>query len=258
MGAAPPALDGIAIGDNLAKVIHRRDFPHNREIPTVNNTDAGHVWSWTEKDGTLERLTTNDDGEVQMIEVLASDKNDQTISVPVVGRLDFNGSGHINAQPGSPQDDLFTDEWLPLPKVAGTVVGYAIAPNYGVIFGFPGPGDGGLIEVVTGTRDALFSTGLVPADLSTPLRPAIVSHDIFKAAQLTTIPPCGGFKKGLSVFVRVAVQADGKPSEAKVFWGTGSLYEDNRALFCPMLERFQPATLNGKPVPSVYFQREII
>jgi hypothetical protein len=258
MGAAPPVLDGIAIGENLAIVIHRRDFPNNREAPTIVNADAGHIWSWTEKDGTLERLTTNDDGDVQLIEILASSKNDQWISVPVVGSLQFNSSGHINAQPGPPQDDLFRDEWLPLPKVAGTVVGYAIAPNYGVVFGFPAPGDEGLIEVATGTRDALFTTGLIPSDVTTPLRPATVSHDIYKAAKLTGMPPCGGFVKNLVVFVRVAVRADGTPSAATVFYGTGYLNEDNRALYCPMHETFQPATLNGNPVPSVYFQKQIV
>ena len=260
MGASVPTLDGIAIGENLAIVVHSREFPNNREMPTVINMDSGHVWSWTEKDGTLERLTTDDDGAVQLIEILASSKNDQWISVPVVGSLQFNSSGHINAQPGPPPDDLFRDEWLPLPKVAGTVVGYAIAPDYGVIFGFPGPGDMGLIEVATGTRDALFTTGLVPpkSDFITPLQPATLKSDIYKAPKLVGIPPCGGFVKNHTVFVRVAVRSDGTPSAATVFWGTGYLNEDSRALYCPMHETFQPATLNGKPVPSVYFQSQII
>lgn len=252
MGAAPPALEGVTIGENLASVVRRPEFPKNSEMPTVVNTDIGHVWSWTEKDGTLERLTTDDDGVVQMIEILASGKNHKLIDVPVAGSLQFNESGHINANDRA-NPDLFRDEWLPLANMFGTVLGYAIEPNYGVVFGFPA-GDGGLIEVATGTRDALYTTGLIPRKTmisASPLLPRPAHGRVYKAPKLVWRQACNEFRDP-TAFVRVAVRSDGVPSAATIFLGNGY---PNPAPNCEMYEKFRPATLNGKPVPSVYFQR---
>ena len=257
---APPELDGITIGENVAAVISQRGVKSNSENPTVENTALGHVWTWVSKDGTKERVTTNDDGVVQMVEILASPENEQSVAVPVAGSLQFNESGHINAQPADRNFDLFLDEWLPAVNVAGTVVGYAIEPNYGVLFGFRGPGDGGLIEVFTGTRESLFTTGLVPVggDPPTPLRPTTLRYDIYNPPRVVQIPPCGGFIRGRVVFVRLEVGSDGHPTNATVFAGLPPGSADDSALYCPMHSKFEPATLDGKRVPSVIFQKRII
>ena len=254
----PPKLDGITVGQNVAAVIKAREIPVDRENPVVRNTDAGHVWTWTQKDGTLERLTTDDDGIVQMIDILASPANRQWITVPVSGSLQFNESGHINAQGDGPYPDLFRDEWLPLANRAGTVLGYGIQPDYGVLFAFPAPGDQGMIEVLTGTREALFGTGMVPNE--TPaLQPAMINRNVYKAPNM--MPSAGrGFVRDFMVYVRIAVGSDGIPTAATVFarsggpTGTGGSNLDNAAVYATLREKFQPATVNGKPVPSIYFQ----
>jgi hypothetical protein len=262
----PPKLDGIAIGQNVATVIKDREIPIDRENPMVTNTDSGHVWTWTQKDETLERITTDDDGVVQMIDILASSANRQTITVPVARSLQFNESSHVNANFAADgiNPDLFADEWLPLANRAGTVLGYAIQPNYGVLFAFPAPGDQGMIEVLYGTREALFDTGMIPSEGSskamvTPqLQPATRNRGVYKRPKLVQWPPCGGFIRNQVVFVRVTVGADGIPSAAAVFAGSGGALLDAHALYCPMHSKFEAATLDGKPVPSVVFQRRVV
>lgn len=260
----PPKLDGITVGQNVATVIKAREIPIDRDNPTINNTNAGHVWTWTQKDGTLEHLTTDDDGVVQMIDILASPANQQWITVPVADSLQFNESGHINALWYGAEPDLFTDERLPGSRRAATVVGYAIEPDYGVLFAFDASqGDGGMIEVLTGKRAALFQTGLIPersgnrAMLTPQLQPPS-TRDAYKPPRLVQWPGCSGFIRGRVVFVRLAVGSDGLPTNATVFAGSGPTSVENAALYCPMQSKFEPARLNGKPVPSVVFQRRII
>lgn len=265
----PPELDGITIGQNIAAVIKAREIPVDRDNPTVSNSDSGHVWTWTQKDGTLERLTTDDDGVVQMIDILATPANQQWITAPIAGSLQFNGSGHINAQPDDLQPDLFKDEWLPLANRAGTVLGYVIQPDYGILFAFPAPGDQGLIEVLTGTRGALYSTGLIPSQITVlpcclinrvPLRlqPATISRDVFEAPELVQDPAGRGFVRGFVVYVRVDVGSDGMPSGASVFADSGGSEVDKAAIYRALHQRFQPATINGKPIRSIFFERQAL
>jgi hypothetical protein len=260
-----PSLDGVAIGKNITAVIAAREIPVDRENPTVSNTDTGHVWTWTATDGTLERITTNDGGAVQMIDILASPANQRKISVPIVGSLQFNVDSHVNAQSaaGGADPALFTDEWLPLARRSGTVLGYVIEPDFGLLLAFPAPGDLGLIEVLCGTKRALSNTGMIPAGMpiirpgrtnESDLGVAPVDH-VFEAAKLTGIPAGNRFVRSPSTyaFLRISVGTNGIPSTATYFAGESA--GSDVAIQVALREKFQPATLDGKPVPSVYFQR---
>lgn len=250
-----PQLDGIAIGQNITQIIKAR-----LSYPAVSNTSVGHVWTWSLDDGTIEAVTTDDDGVVEMVDILASAENRRQIDVPGIGLLQFNESGHINAQFAADKNGMMADELLYLAKRPGTVVGYTIPPDYGSLAAFPGPGDQGLIEVLTGTRSALFKTGLVPEENSArafadpALLPAKISRDVYIPAKISQWPANGRFvHPGQYVFIRSEVAADGISSQAILFAGAPGY--DATMRYYANLVKFRPATLNGVPVPSVFFWR---
>ena len=231
---------------------------------SVANTSTGHVWTWKLSDGTTEALTTDDDGGIELIDILGATSKSTEVAVPGVGLLPLNAISHLDFGlmfPGV-RPDFAADEHLYLAKWPGLIMGFAIPPTYGTLLGFfggqGGVADGPLMEVLTGTREALFATGLIPlssqnaSDKPSAFLPVRISHDKYMPAKLVAWPPYSGPIYGSHTYARIEVGADGVPIHATWFMGPAS--SETYVQRTAMLERFAPARLNGTAVASIYFQ----
>jgi len=231
---------------------------------SVANTTAGHVWTWILSNGITQALTTDDNGTIELIDVLAAPSKSTDVVVPGLGSVPLNAISHLDFYPMFPnaKPNFFADEHLNLIKDRASIMGFAVPPAYGTLLGFiggqAGIPDGPLIEVLTGTRDTLFSTGLVPTssqDASDDLKallPDQISHDRYTPAKLIAHPPYSGPVRDSFTYARIEVGANGVPMRGTWFMGPQSTQRFVQSTVS--LERFAPARLNGKPVPSIYFQ----
>lgn len=220
----PQSLDGVAIGSNI------RDVVKTMGNPDVVNTDVGHVWSWTKPSlkETL-RVTTDDDGVVQMVDVSSPAQLDRPPYVlgPSLSTADGN---------------------LPDSGDAAEFRRYQGTPPTQIVLAYASNG-GALREIFIGTAIAIANAGLVPGKAS--------DDSEYRAPLLDTIGSAdyNGNSRGV-VYTRIAINKDGTIAKASVFISSGDGDLDRVALAIANGCTFEPATLRGRKAPSVYFRRE--
>jgi TonB family protein len=221
--------------------------------PEVVTSDVGQIWTWHATRAGVAvttRATTDDDGTVQMVDVLARGAvAGPDVATPLAshGRLTFGKARAADADAlfGAPEFEGAG----PFPDGTGQASfrGYRFASDRQAVLLFDA-GDGPLREMFFGKREALARAGLIPHEA-----PA----NVFKAASLSRL---GGAdfnkqKEGVA-YSRIAVNADGSVASATIFISSGDADLDAVALLIDRGSTFVPATVNGTAVASVYFRRE--
>lgn len=192
-----------------------------RGNPDVLTTDIGHIWSWR-KGGSLLRITTDDDGTIRLIDTSPA-------SVHTSPTAQFVAPGTL---PGTSIPVLFS----------------AYAQGANILLVVAREGGRTIREAFLGYRDELAKAGFIPG---------ASGEDAFHAAVLEKMgaadynSPSEG-----TAYVRIAVGADGSVSAATIYFSSGDAVLDRAAVASALHDSFRPATLNGKPVASVYFHRQ--
>jgi TonB family protein len=244
--AALATFYGLTIGSNVR--IDGRTPP-----PEVVTSDVGQIWSWHATQGAVAvttRATTDDNGTIQMIDVLARGATagpDVPSPLATHARLTFGKTSPADADAlfGAPE----FEGTGPFPDGGGQAGfrGYRVAPSREAVLLFD-VGGGPLREMFFGERSALARAGLIPHE---------AQHDVFKAASLSRLGGADFNKKKEGVaYSRVVVNADGTVAAATIFVSSGDPDLDAVALLIDRGSTFVPASLNGAPVQSVYFRRE--
>lgn len=218
--AGTPSLDGVKLGENVATVV-RAQGTH----PEVNTTDIGHIWTFATKNGTL-RITTDDSGNIVIIDAPGNAKTSYS-----------NSSAH--------------PEYVAATAFPGTGKP-ALARGYRISAGIEAVDLSDPANVVRerflGERDALARAGFIPRQTPPHAFKAPVLQHLGGADYNSTA-------QGVA-YVRIAVDASGKPTAATIFVSSGDVQLDRIATANAMQDVFTAATLDGSAVPSVYFRRE--
>jgi TonB family protein len=243
-GSSSLTLAGITLGRNIRDEV--KPFGH----PDIVTTDVGHVWTWRSAGAATLRLTTDDDGAVQMIDVIAGGSK-RRIDLPTGQRfITLNGESRANTVSSFPSDDFDAKGAFPDDGADAAYYGYRLKNGNELVLGFPDTNNGaGLLhEVFFGHRDALVRSGLIPQAAPT---------EVFKAPVMLQL---GGadFRKSKegTTYVRIAVNADGSVADASVFVSSGDADLDSIALASARHSAFSPSSRNGTPIPSIFFRRE--
>jgi hypothetical protein len=216
---------GVTLGAPVSHTIARRG------PPTVVTTDVGTVWTWPAGAGTL-RLTTDDDGTVQMIDAAPPPKSDPILTA--LAKL-------------APPVEFSATTTLPDNGAPALAQAYRLDPAHELALLYATRSHD-LSEVFLGDRVAFARTGLLP-DLSNTLAP-------FKAPVLEKLGSADYDTSDQGVaFVRIAVSDRGDATAATTYVSSGNPRLDRIAIASALHDQFTPAQRDGKPVASVYFRR---
>ncbi|MDQ2993062.1 MAG: energy transducer TonB [Candidatus Eremiobacteraeota bacterium] len=237
---------GATLGTNVRALV-------GAPFPEVVTSDVGQIWTWRASQGAIAmtmRATTDDDGTIQMIDVLARGTPggpELEMPLPSRERLTFGSAQATDADAifGAPEFEgagAFPDG-----NGQASFRGYRFEGDREAVLLFDA-GGGPLREMFFGKRSALARAGLIPHE---------APPDIFKAASLSRLGSADFSKRKEGVaYTRIVVDADGSVASATVFVSSGDADLDGIALAIDRGCSFVPASLNGAPVASVYFRRE--
>ncbi len=238
---------GLTLGSSIA------DYIGSSEKPEVHTSDVGQIWTWHRRSGGINvttRVTTNDDGAIEMLDVLARGATvgpELTMPLQSGASLTF-GSAHAadaDALFGAPEFEgagAFPDG-----DGQASFRGYTLDGDREAVLLFDAKG-GPLREMFWGMRTALGRAGVIPHE------PA---PDVFKAPSLRQLGSADFSSTNTgTAYVRIAVTATGSVSNAKIFISSGSNDLDNIAVAIARGSSFVPATRNGAAAPSIYFERQ--
>jgi TonB family protein len=241
---SPQALDGIALGSNV------RELFDSYGTPDVATTDVGQIWMWKRKDGSFLRITTDDDGNVRIVDI--NDKAEVTVGLTgtaYASRLSFGADRANNALTPPTEYEHVLKGTFPDSGAPAEYWEYPFAPRRELVLAYDiarAP-DGPLREIFFGNRDPLALAGLLPdAPANAYKAPVLIelgSADYAVAKQGTA-------------FTRIEISPDGSVTSATIFASSGSSELDTIALAVARGCSFEPALRNGVAVPSVYFRRE--
>lgn len=238
-------VPGTSLGGSI------KDAVKAHGLPKVVTTDIGHVWTWQQKDGSQLRLTSDDDGTVQMIDLLAPKGVTakfalQTEPAPAILRL-----GKLSGQQADLQFSSIADfsgkATFPDSGEPAAFRAYKLSPNHEAVLLFAG---GVLREVFYGERAQLARSGLLPGAIEAD----VVTYKAPVLQELGGADYTGGTQG--TAFVRIAVGQEGKVTDETIYLSSGSDVLDRIALAGAKSDSFLPATLDGKPVSSIYFYEE--
>ncbi|MDQ2680028.1 MAG: energy transducer TonB [Candidatus Eremiobacteraeota bacterium] len=245
VAAAFMPIPGASLGGSI------QDAVRSYGIPTVVTTDIGHVWTFERRDGSQLRLTSDDNGGIRMIDLLAAKSGRTTIALPTTPtathlQLDALTSAQADVQL-SAIADFSGRATFPDSGKAAVFRAYKLSPTHEAVLLFA---NGVLREAFYGERAQLARSGLLPG--------AIEAKTLtYKAPVLQRLGGADytGGTQGAS-FVRIAVGQDGKVTDAAIFISSGSDVLDRIAVVGAKGDVFTPATIGGAPVSSVYFYKE--
>jgi TonB family protein len=216
--------------------------------PNVVTTDVGHIWTWLRPGGGILRVTTDDNGIIRMVDVLAAAGARSNFAVPPPASLGltFNETTlDIAESKLASFADFGASAMLPDSGDAAVVRGYKLSPANELVLLFNTAHM--LREAFLGDRNTMERSGLVPrasgASYHAPVLQKLGAVDF------------RGQREGVT-FVRIEVGADGSVRDATVFVSSGDSDLDRLAVTSAKLDTFAPATRNGKPTDGVYFYRE--
>ncbi len=236
---AAPSLNAIALGTNVRALFARFG------IPSVTTTNVGQIWTWTLADGTSVRVTTGDDGIVQIADVTAKNGSHTALTLVNGTRALTFGAPPTANDIGLSVEHAISGN-LPDTGAPAQYWEYALPASQELVLAYAGA-DGPLHEALLGERDALALAGFFPDTLV----------NTYKAPLLIELGSAdySGNATG-SVFSRIAVAADGSVASATVFVTSGDADLDEIALTIAKGSSFEPASRNGTSAPSIYFRRE--
>jgi TonB family protein len=241
---ASPAFDGITLGSSVSQVIAQRGSP------AVVDTDVGIVWTWQRADGTL-RLTSDDDGNVRMIDVATTVQRDPTLSIPAPGhkQISFNATRPESARRELASFADFTATTsFPESGAPATLQAYRLDTSHELVLLFDTKARV-LREAFYGERPTMARAGLLPELAQTlpsfqaPILVKLGAADYNSSAQ------------GVA-YVRIAVDANGSVRGATIYVSSGNDTLDRVAITSALRDEFTPAELGGAPVAAAYFYRE--
>ena len=248
--AAPPfAFADVRLGEDVSTLIAAHGSP------AVVTTDVGHVWTWERPDNPKIRLTADDQGRVQIIDVIPKGAVDFAVPSPdpkervtlALGELTLNAA---DASALAKSADSRGTAAFPDSGKQAEFRAYRLSAGTELVLLFDDARKT-LGEVFYGTRDALGRGGLLPAGTYAPqphyAAPAILHFGAFD------YPPT---KREGDAFVKIAVRKDGTVAGATIYASSGSSDLDAIAVLAAKQDTFLPAKLDGQPVDSVYFHKE--
>lgn len=236
---AAPSLDAIAPASNVRALFARFGSP------SVSTTNVGQIWTWTLADGTSLRVTSDDDGAVQIADVAAKNGARAALSLSRgTYALAFGAPQTANDVGISPEHAISGSS--PDTGAPAQYWEYALPAERELILVYAGAG-GPLDEALLGDRGALALAGFFP---DTPA-------NAYKAPILIELGSAdySGSTTG-SVISRIHVSADGSVTDASIFVSSGDARLDRIALTIAKGSSFEPAARGGTAVPSIYFRRE--
>ncbi len=238
-------LPGATLGGSI------QDAVKAHGLPTVVTTDIGHVWTWQQSNGSQLRLTSDDDGIVRMIDLLAPKGISSVFALPTKPNPTALHLGALSGQQADLQLSSIADfsgrATFPDSGDPAIFRAYKLSSDHEAVLLFS---KDMLHEVFFGERAQLARSGLLPGAAQTKLL-------IYKAPVLQKLGAADytGGSQGTS-FVRIAVGEDGKVTGQTIFLSSGSDVLDRIALTTAKDDLFSPAILDGKPVSSIYFYKE--
>ncbi|HEY8312870.1 MAG TPA: hypothetical protein VIG51_01735 [Candidatus Baltobacteraceae bacterium] len=239
-----PAFGGITLGTQVSQTIAKRGNP------AVSTTDVGTVWTWQRDDGTL-RLTTDDDGNVRIIDLAPASSADPVIVLPAPGHkhVAFNSTTADAAKQSlSSFIDFDANAAFPDNGAPAELQTYKLDESHELALLFDTTSHL-LREAFYGERPALARAGLLP-DVAKTL-PSFKAPVLQKLGAADYDTPDQGVG-----YVRIAVNAAGGVSAATMYVSSGNVRLDRIAIASAQHDQFEPALRDGKPVASVYFHRE--
>lgn len=243
----PFGFTDLALGGSIVQLIKAHGSPN------VVTTDVGQIWTWDSPAGEV-RVTSDDDGIVQLFDVLPASKGPVSFALPSTPPLLLNfglltvpeAETHYASLAAFAADATFPDN-----GERADVRGYNVGPATLAILLF-GQKTKTLDEAFYGYHDYLATAGVVPA-AEHPAHAAFTAPVLVRH-EAADYPPT---KKEGDAFVRLSVEATGKVSAAKILSTSGDIDLDRAAIATGLSYTFKPATRNGVPVASVFFHKEI-
>ncbi|MDP9111974.1 MAG: energy transducer TonB, partial [Candidatus Eremiobacteraeota bacterium] len=218
--------------------------------PTVVTTDVGHIWTFDRPSRGLIRISTDDAGATEAVEVAGAESMPLRLSLPGHQPLSL-AFGRSTPQSSSEQLKPYTD------FTASTTLPQNNAPARALAYSLPGRDElilffdaktALLRDAFYGRRDALKREGLIPAN-----RP---DQGAFKAPVLSKLGGADYASPGQgTAFLRILVDERGGVRQAEVYISSGDAQLDRIAVAAATHDTFLPATRSGSAVPSVYFTR---
>lgn len=243
----PFGFSDLALGEPVATLIKSHGSPN------VVTTDVGQIWTWDSDAGEV-RVTSDDDGIVQLFDILPSTRGPVSFALPSTPPLLLNfglmtvpeAETHFASLQAFAANATFPDN-----GEKADVRGYNVGPATLAILLF-GQGTKTLGEAFYGYHDYLAHAGVVPGGTD-PAQVAFTAPVLIHHGS-SDYPPT---KNQGDAFVRVSVDAAGKVSTAKILSTSGDIDLDRAAISTAMSYTFKPATRNGVAVASVFFHKEI-
>lgn len=245
----PFAFSDVRLGGDVSTLIAAHGSP------SVVTTDVGHVWTWERPDSPKIRLTADDAGKVQIIDVVPKAPVEFTVPsadpkerLPLA--LDALTLDAADASALAHMEDARGTAAFPDSGAQAQFRAYRLAGGTELVLLF-GSARNTLGEAFYGTRDALGRGGLLPAGSYAPqphyTAPAVVHLGAFDYPKT---------RHQGDAFVKIAVRKDGTVAGATIYASSGSSDLDAIALLAAKQDTFVPAKLDGEPVDSVYFHKE--
>lgn len=223
--------------------------------PSVVTTDVGHVWTWDEAGTPKIRLTTDDTGAVDIIDVVPKSGVTFVLPAPEAGTrvslalgaltLDAADASTLARMAEAKGNAAFPDT-----GTSAQFRAYRISPATELVLLFS-DSDKTLGEAFYGNRDSLARGGLLPAAIG-GARPSYTAPAIVHLGAVD-YPVT---KKQGDAFVRIEVKKDGSVGRASIYVSTGDATLDAVALRAAMQDTFTPAKRGDDAVDSVFFHKE--
>ena len=247
---APPfAFSDVRLGEDVRTLITAHGSP------AVVTTDVGHVWTWERPDKPKVRLTADDQGRVQIIDVVPKAAVDFAVPSPdpkerATLALDQLTLAAADASALSKSADARGIATFPDSGTQAQFRAYRLSGGTELVLLFDNVRQT-LGEVFYGTRDALGRGGLLPAGTYVP-QPHYTAPAVLHLGAVDY----PATKRQGDAFVKIAVRKDGTVADATIYSSSGSSELDAVAILAAKQDTFSPAKLDGQPVDSVYFHKE--
>lgn len=220
------------------------------EPPTVVTTDVGHIWTFDRPSRGLLRVSTDDAGATEAVEVAGAESTPLRLTLP--GRQPLNLSFDRSTPESStaklkPYTDFIATTTLPQNNTPARALAYSLPDRDELILFFDAK-TALLREAFYGRRDTLKREGLIPADR--------LDRVAFKAPVLTKLGGADYASPGQgTAFLRILVDDRGGVHAVEIYVSSGDAQLDRIAVAGATHDTFLPATRSGAAISSVYFTR---
>lgn len=235
----------VALGTPASTLTHAL----HSDPPTVVTTDVGHIWTFDRPSRGLLRISTDDSGATEAIEVAGTESAPLRLSLPGHQTLNlfFGRTTPQSSTELKPYADFTAATSLPQNNSPARAFAYALPGRDELILFFDAK-SALLREAFYGRRETLKREGLIPggrldsAAFKAPVLIKLGGADYTSARQGTAI-------------LRILIDDAGGVSQAEVYVSSGDAQLDRVAVAAARRDTFVPAMRSGAAIPSVYFAR---